>query len=233
MPSSCGPSIVRDGLIACIDASDINSYPRAGTTWYNVGGNAGNFSLTGTPVPAYCGSYFAINNTNTSNIDANIPANFNKTTQSFSLGYWIKQLDNSANTLIESRDGSTLKGYFFDLNYPTSGKMSVFLTFTASGQTVYTSTNSTLTASVPQYIVLTIDRESNVAKFYLNGIIWDVITNINSGSISEPTPAYSIAYDRGGGTTNMQVYSHTHYTKALSSQEVYQNYVMMKDKFGL
>jgi hypothetical protein len=46
-----GPRIVRDGLILALDAGDINSYPRSGTTWNDVSGNGyvstgGNFEIS-------------------------------------------------------------------------------------------------------------------------------------------------------------------------------------------
>jgi len=37
-----GPSIVRDGLVLCLDAKDPNSYSGSGTTWYDVSGNGYN-----------------------------------------------------------------------------------------------------------------------------------------------------------------------------------------------
>ena len=40
-----GPRIVTDGLVMCLDASDRNSYPGSGTTWYDVSGNGHNITL--------------------------------------------------------------------------------------------------------------------------------------------------------------------------------------------
>lgn len=46
MTNSYGPSIVRDGLISCLDASDRNSYNFSGTTWTDLTGNGNNGTLT-------------------------------------------------------------------------------------------------------------------------------------------------------------------------------------------
>jgi hypothetical protein len=46
---SNGPKIVTDGLVLCLDASDGNSYPGSGTTWYDVSGNNNNSTLTNGP----------------------------------------------------------------------------------------------------------------------------------------------------------------------------------------
>jgi hypothetical protein len=40
-----GPKIVRDGLVLYWDAADINSYPRSGTTIYDLSGNGNNGTL--------------------------------------------------------------------------------------------------------------------------------------------------------------------------------------------
>ena len=43
-----GPRIVNTGLVLCLDASDRNSYPGSGTTWFYVRGN-NNSTLTNGP----------------------------------------------------------------------------------------------------------------------------------------------------------------------------------------
>ena len=42
MAINAGPDIVEDGLVLCLDAANINSYPKTGTTWTDLkGGNNG------------------------------------------------------------------------------------------------------------------------------------------------------------------------------------------------
>jgi hypothetical protein len=42
MACNAGPDIIEDGLTFCVDAANINSYPKTGTTWTDlVGGNNG------------------------------------------------------------------------------------------------------------------------------------------------------------------------------------------------
>ena len=45
MGISGGPDLVQDGLILCLDASDKNSYPGSGTTWYDISGTGNNATL--------------------------------------------------------------------------------------------------------------------------------------------------------------------------------------------
>ena len=44
-----GPRIVNNGLVLCLDASDRNSYPGSGTTWFDVSGKNNNSSLNNGP----------------------------------------------------------------------------------------------------------------------------------------------------------------------------------------
>lgn len=39
------PNLVTSGLVMCVDAASVRSYPGSGTTWYDVSGNGHNLSL--------------------------------------------------------------------------------------------------------------------------------------------------------------------------------------------
>lgn len=49
MGISYNPSIVTDGLVLCLDAANRRSYPGAGTTWTDLSGNGNNGTLTNGP----------------------------------------------------------------------------------------------------------------------------------------------------------------------------------------
>lgn len=44
-----GPNIVRNGLVLCLDAASLRSYPGSGTTWNDLSGNNNNGTLTNGP----------------------------------------------------------------------------------------------------------------------------------------------------------------------------------------
>jgi len=48
MACNAGPDIIEDGLVFCLDAANINSYPKSGTTWSDLVG-ANNGTLTNGP----------------------------------------------------------------------------------------------------------------------------------------------------------------------------------------
>ena len=54
MGSSAGPDIVASNrLVLNLDASDINSYPRSGTTWYDLSPYQNHGTLTNGPTHGY------------------------------------------------------------------------------------------------------------------------------------------------------------------------------------
>jgi len=48
MACNAGPDIIEDGLVLCLDAANINSYPKSGTTWSDLAG-ANDGALTNGP----------------------------------------------------------------------------------------------------------------------------------------------------------------------------------------
>jgi len=48
MAINAGPDIIEDGLVLCLDAANINSYPKSGTTWSDLAGS-NNGALTNGP----------------------------------------------------------------------------------------------------------------------------------------------------------------------------------------
>jgi len=49
MSLSRGPKIISNGLVLYLDAANNKSYPRTGTTWYDLSGNNNNGTLTNGP----------------------------------------------------------------------------------------------------------------------------------------------------------------------------------------
>ena len=49
MSTSYSPKIVTNGLVCYLDASNLKSYSRSGTTWYDLSGNQNHASIIGSP----------------------------------------------------------------------------------------------------------------------------------------------------------------------------------------
>ena len=67
MACNAGPDIIEDGLVLCLDAANINSYPKSGTTWSDRSASGYDGTLQNTP-QFYNdnGGYFTFNGTDES-----------------------------------------------------------------------------------------------------------------------------------------------------------------------
>ena len=77
------PKIVTNGLVLCLDAANVKSYPGSGTTWIDLSGNGNNGTLTNT---TYSQDLTVLN---FSSSECNLGQKFNFTSESFSVSFVI------------------------------------------------------------------------------------------------------------------------------------------------
>ncbi len=189
-------------------------------------------SVTMNGSPTYYTDRITIPNVNTAFLNIDNPTAYKMGTQDFTLSAWIKQLDNGGHVITEARDSSTLQGYLVAINYPGTGQISLFLN-PSSGQVIYSTTAATLAANVPLNIAIVVKRSTSSIEFYVNGAPYDTVTGIHGSSISGLGDMYRIGYDRGGGTSNLDLYAYSHYNRALTEAEVRQNFNAQRGRFSL
>lgn len=170
---------------------------------------------------------------NNSYIQTVNPSKFAMGTQDFTLSTWVKQIDaEQYNALVEAR-GASLQGYLFILNYPTTGKISVFIN-SSSGQTSYSSSNSSLGYGTVQNITAVVSRTNAKIYLYVNGMLFDTLSGLHASSITPASDAlYRMGYDKGGSTANIELFAHMHYSRTLSAAEVKQNFEALRGRYGI
>lgn len=181
----------------------------------------------------YSPQQLTINNTNDSFINQLNSTKYRMGTNNFTVCSVVKQIDNSYNILLEARSSATLIGYFIVANYPSAGKIQVFLNH-SSDQQPYHQSVATLPVGQIQHIAVSVNRVLGTISIYLNGEVFEIISGIHTNSIS-PTQGdiYRIGYDHGGSTTNMEIYQHQHYNRALSKDEVLINFNAIRGRYGI
>lgn len=230
MSLSHSPQIVTGELVCYLDAFNKKSYPGSGTSWLDLSGNNNNFTSTGSP--SFVSNYFLIPDSNSVYFEANTPTNFRQGTSSFTISNWVYQNDTGFNVFVESRGGNLI-GYLFVSNYPSAGKLAVFVN-ASGGQSVYTTTRSDLPTGTIQNITVAVNRPGRTARFYVNGSLWEAISNIQTSTISPSTgDLYRIGFDKGGSTANYRIYTHMHYNRELSAAEILKNYNALRARFSL
>ncbi len=243
MSANGGPDGVTNGLLLHLDAADIKSYPRTGILWYDRSGNRNNGTLTNGP---------AFNSGNGGSVVfdgtddyVNIPYTsiLTPTSQiSFEATAYLTNWDVSTDYRILSKTQSG--GYNIGLNEPsfiTNGYLGG-LVFAGGSYRIVRIPRSSVSSGW-HHLAFTFD--GRYFKMYLDGI------NVNSYDIgSTTTISYSsnnsllIGAEVGSGSTpdgiypngsylNGRVASVKIYNRALSQQEVIQNYNATKSRFNL
>jgi hypothetical protein len=223
------PSIVTSGLVLNLDAANMKSYPRSGTTWRDLSGLGNNGTLTNGP------SYNSQNGgsivfdgtddfveTTATNLNSNIGT----------LNLWIK-------TGFSSSD--TRPGYFIDTRDSTNiQNISIYYFLAQGGFIIYGNSSIIFTVSktfsINTYFMLTLtyNFNSDSYAFYINGVLENSSTSLKSSSNNITKTTLGSRFNQAGGEYFIgNIYATQIYNRALTPTEVQQNYNATKTRFGL
>lgn len=237
-------NIVTDGLVLNLDATNINSYPGSGNTWTDTSFYRNNGTLTNGPtflrergrgsiVFDGVDDYVITAADSTPALDI---------TSQITLEAWIMS---TALANANHGDGLNSKGTSSDGN---SGVYEMLLIQSSpvnipffrmrigSSTPTYNPTNIPINLNQIYQIVSTYN--GSIMRIYVNGV--ESGTGLTqSGSIETNTQQLTIGVrfnNRGGGSDSFfsgRIYNNKIYNKALSAQEVQQNFNALKSRFGL
>ena len=226
-------SIVTNGLVLHLDAANTLSYQSGSTTWNDLSGNKNNGTLVNEPTfsSGNGGSIF-FDGVNDYVGFGNI---FNQGLNSFTITTWFVRKNNTSGWLLsKSFAGAAVGRYWLDIN---NNKIRVGIAWT-SGHTNYFS-NSNIENDLIYNVVAVINRIGNL-QIYLNGLL-DAEYNISSSSKVQLNTSFPFrigSYTDGDQITpsyffNGNIYQTSIYNRALSQQEILQNYNATKSRFNL
>jgi len=238
-----GPDIVNDGLILHIDAANNRSYVSGSTTWFDLSGNADNSGslLNGPIYSTDNGGSIIFDGTNDTVYVRRELSTLG--TNSVTVNIWskINVSDVTFRYLFHTGRFSS-----FHLGY-TDGKMFSRLSGVPSDSgniynfPVYGTTTLPLNAWVMTTVVM--DRSSDI-KLYLNGKVEPTSASVNISSANgvyfDGAGSYAVSIGSGKSNRNTPLEFHQGnislvqlYFRALSAEEVRQNYNATKGRFGL
>ena len=233
MACNAGPDIIEDGLVLCLDAANINSYPKSGTTWSDLAGandgtltnmDATNFSSDNRGVLSFDGSNESVT-VSSSNLSFNVQSGS-------SFLAWVKpdtvaggDTFGSTNPkyIISKGSGNVSTANF--LFRILGGKIDFVYALATNQYVTQRSNSSVVTANVWNFISAV--HEGSSIKLYLNGSE-SASSNINNAvtnaSLTTGTSAYIGSeinnqryFDGSIGVINI-------YNRALTADEVRRNY---------
>jgi len=246
------PRIVTDGLVLCLDAANVKSYPGSGTTWTDLSNVIGNVNIQNrstdwsfqqdTSTGQYC-VYNDSNRTSGNNPGIDIPVNngFNKIEGTISL--WIKPTSYTGGIgWFNNSDGSTytnVSNWFWIGTWNTSN-----ILYFRQGNAL-TCCNDFTISSFPsiyplntwQYWCVTWKVSAGQAAFYKNGSLHSSTSGLPT-DIPNTNPTNTGQLFNGhtrGDNMQFRGYCNTYkiYNRAISAGEVQQNFNALRGRFGI
>lgn len=219
------PRIVTDGLVLCLDAANVKSYPGSGTTCNNLISGKHNGTLTNGPT-------FSTNKFYMDGVDDRI------------------SVDLTNNTTIRCYDSSIM--FMVDLPVVSGGQRCILSFRSGSGGQLYIGKSSSaifsyydslsatpaytigsISANTPFVCTVVCDSTNSLLKHYINGKLAGSATR--TGWLSSYNATLNLGYDAGGTNEYMigNFYGYYHYNKVLTDAEVRQNFNALRGRFGI
>ena len=206
--------IVTDGLVLCLDAGNIKSYPGSGTTWTDLSGNGRNGTLTNMEVP---GDYTSTNggiltfDGNDEYVSSTLPALTSYTTSA-----WVRlRIPNAGEyQLLQT----------FNDGFGMSVLTNKFFTYNGSNNFGQTVVNDVWY----NWVVTSTNTPSNSTKIIINTIVDGTFSTY--GAISSGAIALA-GYVGQSRYLNADISSFTVYNRVLTAAEIQQNYLATKSRY--
>ena len=228
-------AIITDGLVFNLDAGFAPSYPRSGTTWYDLSSNEYNGTLTNGP------RYNSLNGGSIAfdGVDDYVVRNSSiNTGQDFSVFAWIKPGSiNVRNGIMGNSYPYTLgSGWFFSTATNYGGTLNTFFISIGSDNAYRTASNNSITLNTWNYIGGTVTNGGQSIKLYSNGIETGYLGGIlATNTVNYTTKEFYVGRRHSASSEPFNgSISQTHiYNRVLSSSEVLQNFNAQKSRYGL
>ena len=228
------PRVVSDGLIFSADAANHKSYPGSGTTWYDLTQNNYNATLINSPTfTSENSGGFGFDGTDDYVELGQVPTTV---LSSFTWQFIFKPISFTNGVRLITTRGDNGKGFWLNI---TNTKIAQVTIGTVLGGD-YDFTESINYLNINNIYFLTFVIDNTTAQLYINGILIQTPQTISSTRTQSLTNSWvNGVFLEPNGTlrpatyANQTLYSLSYYNRALSSNEVLQNYNALKPRFGL
>ena len=226
------PRIVTDGLVLALDAGNVKSYPRSGTIWTDLSGRGNNGTLVnGVGYNSGNGGSLVFDGTN-DNIQLGNTSNIISTSQSqITVNVWVKTnvVGVYKKILVNLPTGGgpeSITAIYFSIG--PSPYHTYFGLKTSGGMdaAIYTQPISTTS-----YTNLCGTYDGSNIRLYLNGNL--VATKALTGVLGTGGITRISGYDNNAETWNGNIAQVFIYNRALTAQEIKQNFNATRGRYGI
>jgi hypothetical protein len=218
--------IVTNGLVLDLDAAKVASYPGTGTSWYDISGNNNNGTLTNGPTFSGIGKQASIV---FDGVDDYVSGSGVFLSTQGTITVWFKTSNTYSNNYLLSLPFASANNNGFDLGF--------------SGTTTFRGVLSTTNGfEVITYSTTYSDNNWHMGALTYNGtsviLYYDGVAR-NSASTTgtirqQANGEFNIArFGSFGGYVAASVSNATVYNRALSAQEVLQNFNALRGRYGI
>ncbi len=231
MAFSYSPKIVTDGLVLYLDAANPYSYVSGSTSWNDISRGGNNGTLVNGP------TFSSANNGSIvfDGIDDYVQTSTLVVpyTGSFTLGFFYKITAPGRGGLFERKNTDPFNGVSLGQGADNNWAFSVSSTSDSSNRLTVSATYPTLNV---WYYDMGVYNGTDTVSFYRNGILIGSTTGVTQGNLNTQGTRDNLLIlkrDNVSSTISGNVSQTQIYNRALSAQEVLQNYNATKTRFGL
>jgi len=229
MAGTSGPDIVTDGLTLMLDAANRKSYPGSGTVWNDLSGNGYDSELKNGPT-------FNSNNSGNIRIDGSndfvavVTNGQNKfDIQTWAVDAWIRLSSLAADNVIFSYDNTVHSAPYYSTHMRTSASNKLSIGWNSNGEYTSLATDIGQFTTNTWYNVVGV-YESGRQELYINGNL--ITSSTVVGTITYYAQEVWVGRaNYASSYFNGDIASVKHYSKALTSAEITQNYNATKNRF--
>ena len=215
-------SIVTNGLVLNLDASNSSSYSGTGTTWTDLSVSSNNGTLTnGATFNSANGGAMVFDG-----IDDRVQTNYNPTFTDFTVCVWYK--DNGSSIYGRLVDNNYINGFWLGKNGTTPNQWGGGIKESPSPFGIY------LTLPDSQWHFLTSVRSGTTHTIYGDGITNKISNTVSAAALNGTSIA--IGEWSGGGTGQIfkgNIPQVLIYSRAITEAEIMQIFNATKGKYGL
>ena len=234
MAFNYSPKVITDGLVLYLDAANNRSYPGSGTTWTDLSRGGSNGALTNGPTFNSANGGSIVFDGVDDGVLVNSPP-FSSSTNSLTFNFWVYGTGTStASQTILGRD--TNSGAIPHVLIRRTGNLNLTFNHSNGISPATTTLSNVFLNNLDKWVNLqiTANYTTGTVILYRNGVFYTQFTMSTPIFPNTNVPIYISSFAFPGFFTWTGNISITKiYNRALSTQEIQQNYNATKTRYGL